>query len=137
MRVSARLHICRADAEGRQPLSVEPDAHGLGPRAFEPNALHVRERAEARLDAARQVIRDLRRRHALGGDADVEGCIRPVGALHLDHGRLDLRRQLATDLIHAVADFGQRDRARMVELETRRHRADPRHAARFRRNRCR
>ncbi len=79
----------------------------------------------------RQVVRHLRRRHAFGGDTDVESCIGPIGALHLGDGRLDLLRQLAADLVHAIADFRQGHRARMIELQARRDRAQARNAARF------
>ena len=80
------FHRRGAEAEGGKTLGIEPDAHGLRARAFQPDALHVGQRAEARLDVAREVVRQLRRGHLVGGDADVEGGVGPVGALHLDAG---------------------------------------------------
>ncbi len=89
-----RVHVRGAEPDRRQLLRINPDAHGLRPCALEPDPLHAGERAEPRLDAAHQIVRQLRRRHRLGCDADVERRVGAVGTLHLDHRRLGLGRQL-------------------------------------------
>ena len=55
------LDLLGGDSERSQPISVQPDPHRLGTRAFEADPLDVRNRAEARLDLARQVVGELRR----------------------------------------------------------------------------
>ena len=49
-------------------------------------------------------------------EAQVEGGVRPVGALHLDHRRLGLRRQLGAHLLQPRRHLGERRGAAVVEL---------------------
>jgi hypothetical protein len=56
---SASADLVRADVERREPVGLEPDAHGERASAQDVRALHAFERGQARLHDAHEIIRDL------------------------------------------------------------------------------
>ena len=125
------LDLLGSDCEGGQLFRVQPDLHRLRTSAFDGDPLDIGQGAELRLDLARQIVGELRRRHGLRRRADVEGRISTVRTLDVDDRRFRFGRQLAPDLVEPVAHFGQRDRARMVQLQAHGDGADPGDAGRF------
>ena len=124
VRGERRADLRRADVERRQPVGLEPDAHREGAAAEDVGALHARDRREARLHDAHQVVRDLVLLQNLRGETQVGRGELRVGGLDVDRGNLRLRRQVVAHLVHLGADFRQRLVRVVIELQTRGDRGD-------------
>ena len=118
-----RLHVARRETERREPVGIDPDAHRELACALEAHALHARHRGELRLERAREPVGDRRDVALARREAEVERGVRPVGALHLHHRRLGVRRQFRPHLLQPRRHLGERRGAAVVELQVHRHRA--------------
>ena len=118
-----RIHVRCRQPVGRQPLGVEPDAHGEILRAKDLHALHAGNRLQLGLHHARDVIGNLVLLQKGAAEADIHGgggLSRRYRNLRL----LRLRRQLVGDRRNLGADLGQRLVGIVVELKRGRNRAD-------------
>ena len=110
-KIIGRKHLpdlIRIDAERRQPVGLQPDAHGECAAAQQVRALHAFERGEARLHNARQIIGDLIRLQQVRGKTQVGGGELRVGGLNVDCRHLGFRRQIVAHLVDLGIDFRQR-----------------------------
>ena len=96
------LDVLDRQIEGRQPLAVDPDAHGIAALAEDRHVGDAVEVLQPVDDEAVDVVGDLQRVHAVAGEHQVHDRLR-VG-LDLGDGRLlDLVRQAAAHAADAVA----------------------------------
>ena len=112
------MHVARREIQLREAIRIDPDAHRNRLAAFAVgDFLHALDRGEARLHIASEVVRDGRDAPLLRVEAEIEGGVRPVGALHVDDGRLGFGRQLGAHLLEPRRHLRQGGCAVMVELQ--------------------
>ena len=100
--LSARLQVLHREIEGRQPLAVDPDAHGIAALAEDRHVGDAVEVLQPVEDEAVDVVGDLQRGHAVAGEHQVHDRLRV--RLDLGDGRLlHLDRQAAAHAADAVA----------------------------------
>jgi hypothetical protein len=110
-------HLAGAHAERGHPLRLQPRAQREGASAEDLRALHARDRREARLHDADQVVGDLVVREDLRAEAQVHRRERGVARHDRDRRDLGLGRQIGAHLGDAGVDVGERRRRVGVDLE--------------------
>ena len=112
------MHVARREIQLREAVWIDPDAHGDWLAAFVVgDPLHALDRGEARLHVAREVVGDRRDAALPRVEAEIEGGVWPIGALHVDGGRFGFGGQLGAHLLQPCCYLRERGRAVMVEFQ--------------------
>ena len=121
----------RRDAERRHAVRLEPDAHRKRAVAENVGALHAADRAQLRLDDAREVVGDLVLIEIGRREAEIHRRELVVRGLQLDDRRFRLGRQIVAHLRDLRLDLGQRRIGVVVQLQVHGDRADALRAGRL------
>ena len=119
------------DAERRHPVRFQPDPHGERARAENVGALDAADRAQLRLDDARQIVGNLIRIEIVGREAEIDRRELVVGRLEIDDRRLGLRRQIVAHLRDLRLDLRERGIGVVIQLQVDGDRAERLRARRF------